>query len=601
MPLPPPSPDHAPDHVDALIVGAGWAGSIMARELTEAGLSVIMLERGPERRTAVEGTYPDSIDELRGAIRKRLFQDLSRNTVTIRNKMDQTALPYRQLSAFLPGEGVGGAGLHWSGCHFRAMPDDLRLRSAMVERYGRKFIPEGMNLQDYGVSYKELEPFFDKAEKVFGTSGEAYTVRGKVVGGGNIFAPDRSDGFPLPAMADTFSASQFRKAAEAIGYHPYSMPAANASQPYTNPYGCQMGPCNFCGYCSGYDCYLYSKASPNINILPALRREPLFTMITQAQVLKITLDNTGKKATGASYIDLTTSQEKHIKADLVILGAFQFHNVHLMLLSGIGKPYDPVSQTGTIGRNFVYQTITSSRIWLPKNLYTNQFVGAGGAGVAIDDFNCTNFDHGSLGFIGGSPVWVNQAGSKPIAAATAAGGKGRPRWGRDYKKDMIDTYKHSISLDAHGSNMAYRDVYLDLDPTWKNACDQPLLRMTFTWKDNDIRMNRHVVEKMKPLAAAMGAVRAEWNMLAFRQNFDTRHYQTTHLAGGAVMGDNPKTSALNRYLQSWDVSNVFVIGSNAFPQGMGYNPTGLVAALAYWSAWHIRTRYLSAPGPLVRA
>ncbi|WP_215746274.1 GMC family oxidoreductase [Gluconobacter sp. P1C6_b] len=588
-------------HVDAVIVGAGWAGSIMAKELTEAGLSVIMLERGPERTTPVEGAYPESIDELRGAVRKRLFQNLSQSTVTIRNTMDQTALPYRQLAAFLPGEGVGGAGLHWSGVHFRVAPEDLRLRSSVIERYGEKFIPDGMNLQDYGVTYEELEPFFDKAEKVFGTSGEAYKVQGKIVGNGNIFSPDRSDNFPLPAMKDTFSASIFRDAAKNAGYHPYALPAANASRQYTNPYGCQMGPCNFCGYCSGYDCYLYSKASPNVNILPALRQNPGFTLVPNAHVLRIDLDSAKTKATGVTYLDTKSRKEMSLSADLVILGAFQFNNVHLMLVSGIGKPYDPVSNTGTVGRNFVYQTITSSRVWLPSSTYTNQFVGAGGSGVAIDDFNSMNFDHGPLGFVGGSPVWVNQAGVKPIAAAIGAGGGGTPRWGSAYKNALINTYKHSLGIDAHGSNMAYRDVYLDLDPTWKDVYGQPLLRMTFTWKDNDIRMNQYVVSRIEPIARAMGATKMNLVHLNAGQPFDTRNYQTTHLGGGAIMGDNPQTSALNRYLQSWDVSNVFVIGSNAFPQGMGYNPTGVVAALAYWAAHHIRTTYLKSPGPLVKA
>ncbi|WP_018979753.1 GMC family oxidoreductase [Saccharibacter floricola] len=589
----------APRHSDVLIVGAGWAGCIMAKELTEAGLSVTILERGEDRHTAETGAYPNSIDELRGSVRKRLFQKLSRNSLTIRNRIDQTALPYRQLAAFLPGEGVGGAGLHWSGCHFRVMPDDLRLRSATIERYGKKFIPDDMTLQDFDVTYDELEPFFDKAEKIFGTSGEAHMVQGKPTGKGNIFAPNRSSPFPLPPMEDTFSAAQFRAATQELGYHPYSMPAANASRPYTNPYGCQMGPCNFCGYCSGYDCFLYSKASPNINILPALRRDPGFTLVTQAQVLRITLDQSKKRATGAVYVDLNDHHEKTISADLVILGAFQLYNVHLMLLSGIGTPYDPHTNTGTIGRNFFYQTITTSRFWLPKNRHTNQFVGAGGAGVAIDDFNQPDFDRGPHGFIGGSPLWVNQAGVKPIAAASAGGGKDRPRWGAQYKSDMIETYKHSLNIDAHGSNMTYRDVYLDLDPTWTNAYDQPLLRMTFTWKDNDVRMNRYVVDQLKPIARAMGATRTELNMLDYNQPFDSRLYQTTHLGGGAIMGSNPRTSALNRYLQSWDVPNVFVIGANAFPHGLGYNPTGLLAALAYWSAHHIRTTYLTSPGPLV--
>jgi gluconate 2-dehydrogenase alpha chain len=78
-------------------------------------------------------------------------------------------------------------------------------------------------------------------------------------------------------------------------------------------------------------------------------------------------------------------------------------------------------------------------------------------------------------------------------------------------------------------------------------------------------------------------------------------YQTSHLCGGAIMGDNPGDSALNRYLQSWDVPNLFVMGASAFPQNAGYNPTGTVGALAYWAAAAIRSQYLKNPGPLVHA
>ena len=74
-----------------------------------------------------------------------------------------------------------------------------------------------------------------------------------------------------------------------------------------------------------------------------------------------------------------------------------------------------------------------------------------------------------------------------------------------------------------------------------------------------------------------------------------------HLCGGAIMGTDPNTSAINRYLQHWDVSNLFVLGASAFPQNNGYNPTLTVGALAYWAADAIRNRYLKNPGPLVNA
>ncbi|VTR58723.1 Gluconate 2-dehydrogenase flavoprotein precursor [Serratia fonticola] len=164
-----------------------------------------------------------------------------------------------------------------------------------------------------------------------------------------------------------------------------------------------MGPCNFCGYCSGYACYMYSKASPNVNILPALRMEKRFELRTNANVLKVNLTADKSRATGVNYID-AQGREIEQPADLVILGAFQFHNVHLMLLSGIGKPYDPQTGEGVVGRNFAYQNMTTIKAFFDKDVHTNPFIGAGGNGVGVDDFNADNFDHGKEGFVGGSTV-----------------------------------------------------------------------------------------------------------------------------------------------------------------------------------------------------
>jgi gluconate 2-dehydrogenase alpha chain len=230
-------------------------------------------------------------------------------------------------------------------------------------------------------------------------------------------------------------------------------------------------------------------------------------------------------------------------------------------------------------------------------VHANPFIGAGGNGVAIDDFNADNFDHGPFGFVGGSPMWVNQAGVKPISGISLP--EGAPGWGSAWKQAVADNYTHTMSMDAHGAHMSYHDNYLSLDPTYKDAWGLPLLRMTFDWKDNDIRMTRFMAEKMQGIAEAMGPKAVRVFVKNFGEHFDTTSYQTTHLNGGAIMGTDPGTSAVNRYLQSWDVHNVFVPGASAFPQGLGYNPTGLVAALAYWSAKAIRERYIARPAALV--
>ncbi len=152
---------------------------------------------------------------------------------------------------------------------------------------------------------------------------------------------------------------------------------------------------------------------------------------------------------------------------------------------------------------------------------------------------------------------------------------------------------------VHGSMYSYRDVYLDLDPTYRDRFGRPLVRITMDFHDNEIKQAAYLTDKFVEILKAMGA--REVVKHPRKGPYDVTKYQTTHLCGGAIMGDDPKTSALNRYLQSWDVSNLFVMGASAFPQNAGYNPTGTVAALAYWSADAIRKQYLKNPRPLVHA
>jgi gluconate 2-dehydrogenase alpha chain len=127
--------------VDVVIVGFGWTGAIMAKEMTEAGQSVVALERGVYRDTYPDGAYPKTINELDYQQRFKLFQNLNKSSFTFRRKTGDSAIPYRQIAMFKPGEGVGGAGLHWSGCHWRILPEELRMRSHYEERYGKNFIP----------------------------------------------------------------------------------------------------------------------------------------------------------------------------------------------------------------------------------------------------------------------------------------------------------------------------------------------------------------------------------------------------------------------------------------------------------------------------
>src|SRR6201997_681862 len=158
---------------DAVIIGLGWTGSILANELTDAGLDVVAIERGPWRDTASDFPISYAQDEWRYRLQHELFLRPAQATVTFRNNASQTALPVRNFGAFMLGNGGGGAGIHWNAETFGFPPSDFVTRSHLVPRYGEKFLPDDMTVQAWGVTYADLEPHYDRFEPLCGTSGTA--------------------------------------------------------------------------------------------------------------------------------------------------------------------------------------------------------------------------------------------------------------------------------------------------------------------------------------------------------------------------------------------------------------------------------------------
>ncbi|HEX4634557.1 MAG TPA: hypothetical protein VH189_00150, partial [Rhizomicrobium sp.] len=256
--------------IDAVVIGMGWAGGLLARELTLAGLNVVGLERGPDRRPAEDFALPAIRDELKYQQRLELMGDNSIDTITFRNQPAQMALPIRRWSAFLPGEGVGGTGNHWGGAHWRFHPDDFRLRTYLQARYGAKSVPDSMTIQDWPVSYDELEPYYDRFDKVCGVSGKAGNFKGRKIAGGNVFEGPRASEYPNRPMPSSEGGLMFANAAKGLSYHPFPVPFSAASAPYKNIYGVAMGACQECGFCTRTACEASAKASTVTTIMPAL-------------------------------------------------------------------------------------------------------------------------------------------------------------------------------------------------------------------------------------------------------------------------------------------------------------------------------------------
>lgn len=581
---------------DFVIIGAGWSGSVLGKELASQGYRVVVLERGETRWPSPDFQAPMAHDELKYVKRRELHQNTASETYTFRNHQDELALPMRRWGFASPGTHLGGAGNHWSGAYYRFDEVEFKLRSHYTQRYGSKIFSDEITAQDWPISYRELEPYYDRFDYLIGASGFAGNVRGVMQSGGNPFEPWRSRPYPNPPMKVPYAAALFGDAARLLGYHPYIQPSALCSQPYVNSEGLHLNACVYCGFCSNHGCEHFAKASPQVCVLPVALKYPNFELRTRAHVLRIELDQTKSRATGVTYVD-ARGFEQFQPAETVILAAFAINNARMLLLSGIGKPYNPITGEGVVGKNYTHQTTASINLFFDENTRINPFMGAGATAVTMDDFASDHFDHGPHGFVGGGYIQVQVVGGAPIQNRRVPAGTAR--FGSEWKQAIKRYYNHSIPIQITGSSLASKANFLDLDPTYRDALGQPLLRITNDFTDNDLRMSQHLMTKAEEISKNIRGVVGREKFATLRP-YSSTVYQTTHLTGGTIMGENPMNSVTNRYGQCWDVGNVFVAGSSLFPQNSCFNPTATVGALAYWTAEAIINHYVKSPGPLVK-
>jgi gluconate 2-dehydrogenase alpha chain len=559
-----------------VIIGGGLTAGLISRQLVAQGHDVLVLERGFDHRGGPEHTIPNQRDELRWAVRGGLFQDWARETYTFRSSRNEDAQPARSLQAFLPGEGMGGAANHWNGQTWRWAEYDPILRTHLEKRYGRKAIPAELQIQDWGVTYAELEPYHELFEKLFGIAGKAGNLNGQIQPGGNPFEAPRKSEFPQGSLPSTEAGLIFAAAAEKLGYTPFPIPAANSPNAYTNPDRRTLGPCQFCGHCERFICEANAKASPQVLLYPMLLEKPGFEIRLGAHVTGIDYDRKAKRVTAVRYVDRNSGAEYLQPADVVVLAAFTMTNTRLLLVSRIGEPYDSRTARGVVGRGYCHQTMSGVNVFF-KGRWINPFLAAGASQTVIDEWNNDNFDHSGLGFHGGGYIYSNTTNGRPISSRLLP--PGTARWGSAWKQANADWYAHAFTISVHGSSYAHRENFLDLDPTYRDVYGLPLLRVTFDFRENDLRMSEYVTQKALELARASGAT-IVGPATPRKGPFDVRVYQTTHTTGGTPMGADPRTSVVSPHLQHWDAQNLFVVGASTYPQNSGYNPTGPLGALS---------------------
>ncbi|PJO40172.1 GMC family oxidoreductase, partial [Lysinibacillus xylanilyticus] len=534
--------------VDVVTVGVGWTGGIVAAECSKAGLKVVGLERGQKRGTE---DYLTIHDEYRYAIRYDIMQNLSKETVSFRNNRNMKALPMRQLGSFLLGEGLGGSGTHWNGMTYRFLPYDFQIKTLTDKRYGANKLGPDYLIQDWGLTYDELEPYFDKFEKTAGISGDDK----------NPFSGKRSNPYPTGPMKMTPMLTQFETAAKKLKLSPYMVPSANLSEVYKNPDGETINACQYCGFCERFGCEYGAKSSAEVTVVPTALKTGNFDLRYNSNVVEIL--KKGNKVTGVRYIDTISGEEFIQPANAVVLTSYVFNNAKLLMVSNIGERYDPATGKGTLGRNYCYQILPGAAGFFDEQY--NTFMGAGSLGVSLDDYNGDNFDHSDLDFIHGGNIALTQTGARPIGSNPTP--PDTPTWGSEFKKQSIHYYTRSFGIGAQGASMPHKENYLSLDSTYKDAYGLPLIQLTYNFTDQDRALHKYISARAADIMKEMGAKTVVPN--AEITDYNIVPYQTTHNTGGTVMSLKPEDGVVNNYMQHWNAENLFAVSAGNFAHNSG--------------------------------
>jgi gluconate 2-dehydrogenase alpha chain len=551
---------------DVVVVGLGAAGGVAVQPLAQAGLDVVGLEAG---------TWLDRRDFAPDEIRNNyhdwpmLVKKTHNERMTSRANSSQTA---NRIGGHPMMNAVGGTTLHYWAQSWRLNPWDFRVVSETTRRYGASRIPTGSTVEDWPLTYEELERFYDTVEREVGVSGQAGNVRGRIDERGNRFEGVREREYPMPALRWTGYLDRMAEAARGLGWHPFPGPAAINSEAYQGRPGC-----GYHGFCNRGGCPLDAKNSPHLTTIPRARETGNLRVITRAHVTAIEVDSNGR-VTGVTYV--VGSTEYFQPAKVVLVAGYTYENTRLLLLSkSRAYPNGLSNNHGQVGRHyFSHHQGAGVGALLPYD--TGAWYGLPAQGVAVDDFADDNWDHSDVGFIGGGNLWA-MSDRRPISAANM-GTYGRSRtWGSEWKRFIRENVDRTHSFYIQKSTLPYEDNYLDLDPQVTDPLGFPVIRITGEYKDNERAIASYMQDRAEEWYRELGAVEIT------RGGVGGQMGASTHAYGGTRMGNDPETNVVDRWGFSHEAPNLGVLGASVMGTSGARNPTLTSQALAWRTAQHL--------------
>lgn len=527
--------------VDFVVVGSGAAGGVMAKELSEAGFSVVVLEQGPYRRP-MDFTH----DEVGHWFGSALMPSAADNPQTFRQAEDEEAQVRALPPPLLYATGVGGSSVHFTANYWRFRPVDFRERSLLGPISGTGFA-------DWPLTYEELEPYYTKVEWEVGVSGAPGPLD-----------PPRSRPYPMPPLPVKSSGVLLERGARALGLHPQPAPMAILSRSHNG-----RSPCIHCGFCMAFGCEAGAKSSTLASMIPRAEATGRCEIRPESTVFRMETGPDGR-AREVRYWD-ADGVEHAQRARAVVLSANGAETARLLLMSESSRfPEGLANASGLVGKYLMFngQTAAYGRFARPLNEYKSVQVTR-----IVHDFYESD---PARGFYGGGGIDGRLSGG-PAFFALAATPPDRPSWGSGYKRILAEYYTHTMEAAGHTTSLPVETNSVSLDPKVKDRWGRPALRVTYRDHDDDLDTMRFMQDRSVEILEAAGAEEV-WRVEVQPQQIGA------HLLGTARMGTDPATSVVDPDHRAHDVPNLFVCDGSSFVTSGRGQPTMTIQALAFRAA-----------------
>ena len=537
-----------PKVYDAVVVGSGAAGGMAATELCLKGFKVLMLEAGPRFNIATDFHHHQKPYRFpfRGEIRpsERAMYNYTANEWNKKHFVNELENPYTgKKFAWVRARAVGGKTLHWGLVSLRFSPRDFK--AATYDGAG----------DNWPISYEDLEPYYSRVEDMIGVAGYADHLANN---------PDSHFLRPIPftCAEEIFKGAMERNLPE---WHVIHGRTATVTQPFKG-----RAPCHYCGGC-GRVCNVAASFSSAGVLLPIAEATGNLTLRTNALAWKVLTDRE-RRARSVLFVDRLTREVEEAHGKVIILGAGCLDTTRILLNSKNEEfPGGMANSSGVLGKYFSEQIMAGDITGLIPRLKGNQNRGGSarpdGSGIYIPRFRNLknkqkNFVRG-YGFEGGG-------GSREFPGFA----KKLPGFGAAFKEEVKKYYATAISIGSFGEVVPRAENHLEIDPVVRDAWGIPVLKFEIEWGSNELAMARDAVDTQREMFKKAGIEILEERTTPYPPGY------SIHSAGTARMGDDPKTSVLNKYNQCHDVKNLFVADAASFVSSSEKNPTLTILALA---------------------